>query len=98
MSILYQFAFRPIECVLDRDWMQTHPTIIAELRGSVLAGSYENLLSSTLKDLSKNKERFVDFTPFTKDKSLNDLRQQMQIVWTFSRIDIQVYKIHKFEC
>ena len=93
LSILYQFAFRPIECVLNRDWMRINPTIIAELRGAVLAGSYENLLQATLKDLKVKKENIIEFSAFSDNKTLNNLRQQMQIVWTFSRFGIQVTKI-----
>ena len=92
LSILYQFAFRPIECVLNRDWMRINPTIIAELRGAVLAGSYENLLQATLKDLKVKKENIIEFSAFSDNKTLNNLRQQMQIVWTFSRFGIQVTK------
>ena len=93
LSILYQFAFRPIECVLNRDWMRINPTIIAELRGAVLAGSYENLLQATLKDLKVKKENIIEFSAFSDNKTLNNLRQQMQIVWTFSRFGIQVTKL-----
>ena len=75
--------------------MQQNPTIIAELRGAVLPGSYQGLLKNTLKSLENDRERAVEFSSLTRNETFTELRQKMQLIWTFSRFGIKVKIISK---